>query len=249
MGQRDDVVRAMRENGGYATFSTLNHCVDFSAWGTKTPEASVRRIVQQAPDTFFKIQPGLWALEECRANVLKKLDLNAPSTENAPNDEKVAAFTHAYYQGLLVELGNWNHFQTYVPPQDKNKKFLEKPLCEICTIPQLKPFSFEPIVRFAKTVDVIWLNERDMPSALFEVEHTTDIEHSMVKFHELQDFNSRFFIVADQNRKRQFDDIYSRSIFSKMRNKIQFLSYEELSNRHSALKKFDPDSRLNLFGP
>ena len=72
--QASQVIEAMRNEGGYATLRRLNEIVDFSSWTTKTPEATVRRIVQQ-DNSFFKIQPGLWALEEMRDEVLRKFEI------------------------------------------------------------------------------------------------------------------------------------------------------------------------------
>lgn len=68
------VIDTLRRNGGYATLGDLYRLVDTSNWGTKTPNASIRRIVQQSIE-IFKIHPGLWALEECRDEVLKKFDI------------------------------------------------------------------------------------------------------------------------------------------------------------------------------
>ena len=70
--QEAQVIEVMRKEGGFATFKRLNELLDFSKWETKTPEASVRRIVQNSKN-IFKIQPGLWALEEMRAEVLDKI--------------------------------------------------------------------------------------------------------------------------------------------------------------------------------
>ena len=53
--QEQQVIERMRCEGGYATLKRLNEIIDFSTWKTKTPEASVRRIVQQSK-CFFKIQ-------------------------------------------------------------------------------------------------------------------------------------------------------------------------------------------------
>ena len=60
ISQAEQVMEAMRNEGGYATLRRLNEIVDFSTWKTKTPEASVRRIVQET-NGIFRIQPGLWA--------------------------------------------------------------------------------------------------------------------------------------------------------------------------------------------
>ena len=44
------MIEVLRRAGGYATLRRLNELVDFSSWTTKTPEASVRRIVQNSPE-------------------------------------------------------------------------------------------------------------------------------------------------------------------------------------------------------
>ncbi|MBQ6616423.1 MAG: hypothetical protein IJH67_08655 [Thermoguttaceae bacterium] len=226
MNQREQVIDAMRQLGGYATFGQLNQKMDFSQWKSKTPEASVRRIVQQS-DEFYRIQPGLWALTEMRSQVEKSLHLTGEQSE-----QKQELFTHSYFQGLLVTIGNFNSYQTWVPNQDKNKYYLEKPLHEIRTIEnELPPFSYPFFIKQARTVDVIWFNERNMPHAFFEVEHTTNITNSLIKFNELQDFYANFYIVADQSRKALFKDILScHATFRDIAKRVRFLSYQELTN-------------------
>ena len=102
--QEAQVIEVMRKEGGFATFKRLNELLDFSKWETKTPEASVRRIVQNSKN-IFKIQPGLWALEEMRAEVLDKFNLEMG---NKKSEEQ---FSHGYYQGLLIEIGKYEHIK------------------------------------------------------------------------------------------------------------------------------------------
>ena len=71
MSQKDYVIEAMQKNGGYATFQQLNQRIDFSSWGTKTPHASVRRIVQTNKE-FFRIAAGLWGLSDNREEILRR---------------------------------------------------------------------------------------------------------------------------------------------------------------------------------
>ena len=72
MKQHEAVIQVMQKNGGYATLGYLyQHVRDVPGveWKTQTPFASIRRIVQD-PRYFFKIRPGLWALNSwatCRA--------------------------------------------------------------------------------------------------------------------------------------------------------------------------------------
>lgn len=225
MKQKEYVIEAMRKNGGYATLRQLNCMVDFSKWGTKTPFASIRRIVQ-TNDEFFKIQPGLWALKEFENDVWKKFKINRGSEQSVDN------FTHSYFQGVIVEIGNIRNLTTYVPPQDKNKFFLEKRLAEMTTIDTIYAFTYPDILRKARTVDAIWFNERKMPCAFYEVEHTTDIKNSLNKFYELQDFRARFFIVAAKERKKQFDDIIQSSIYSDIKGMVEFVNYDALIRQY-----------------
>ena len=89
------VIDTLRQVGGYSTLGHLYHLVDTSAWATNTPNESIRRIVQQSP-AIFKIQPGLWALEEYRDEVMLKFELN-PGNKNSEE-----MFTHGYQASLPI---------------------------------------------------------------------------------------------------------------------------------------------------
>lgn len=127
MTQEQQVIDTLRSQGGYATLRRLNEVMDFSSWKTKTPEASVRRIVQNS-DAIFRIQPGLWALEESRDKVLRKFNIKEGDSRS------IEQFNHAYYQGLLIEIGHYRNSSTYVPPQDQHRLFLDKELGDLTTI-------------------------------------------------------------------------------------------------------------------
>lgn len=230
--QTQQVINTLREQGGYATLGNLYHLVDTSTWATKTPNESIRRIVQQSQE-IFKIQPGLWALEECRDEVMQIFKLKPG---NKKSEEQ---FTHGYYQGLLVEIGKFRQLKTYVPAQDQNRIFIDKRLGEITDTTELPDFTYENLKRRARTIDVIWFNERNMPSDFYEVEHTTDIKNSLSKFYELQDFSAGFYIVADTSRKKEFEDKLHVSMFAAIENRVRFLNYMQVVNLYEGLKKVD----------
>lgn len=230
MTQEQQVINTLRNQGGYATLRRLNEVLDFSTWKTKTPEASVRRIVQKS-DAIFRIQPGLWALEESRDKILKKFNIKDGDSKS------IEQFNHAYYQGLLIEIGHYNHASTYVPPQDQHRRFLDKELGDLTDHKIIPQFTFETLLRKAKTVDVIWFNERNMPTHFYEVEHTTDIKNSLSKFYELQDFFSSFYIVANSHRENEFNDKISASMFSQIRSRVEFVSYDKVASLHSNLSQ------------
>ena len=230
ISQEQQVIEVLRREGGYATFRRLNEVMDFSSWKTKTPDATVRRIVQDSK-AIFKIRPGLWALEECRDEVLHKFELKLG------NKKSEELFTHGYYQGLLVEIGKFRHRKTYVPAQDKNRTFIDQKLGDITDTTELPPFTYEKLMRRAKTIDVIWFNERSMPSAFYEVEHTTDIKNSLSKFYELQDFHAGFYIVADANRKKEYEDKLNVSMFGTIKERIKFVEYRRVVEMYEGLTR------------
>ena len=230
--QTQQVIETLRQQGGFATLGNLYRIVDTSTWATKTPNESIRRIVLQSPD-IFKIQPGLWALEECRDEVMQKFELKPG------NKKSEEAFTHGYYQGLLVEIGKFRHMTTYVPAQDQNRLFVDRKLGEITDTTDLPDFTYEKLKKRARTVDVIWFNERHMPSDFYEVEHTTDIKNSLSKFYELQDFHAGFFIVADASRKKEYEDKLHVSMFSPIEKRVKFLNYTQVVDLYEGLKRVE----------
>ncbi len=235
MTQHEAVIETIESLGGIATLGEINQNIfkiQECAWGTKTPFASIRRIVQNRPE-IYKIKPGLYALVKYK-QVLERNGI-CVETEHNKDSEEVINYNHSYYQGMIVSLGNLRSLQTYVPKQDKNKTFVREKLGDIASMENLPLFSYETIVSRCKSIDVIWLNERRMPHSLFEVEHTTDIQNSLLKFNDMRDFYVNMFIVADKKRKAEYMQKIMYSAFenlSKPVQRVKFLSYEELGKQY-----------------
>lgn len=242
--QHEAVIKVMEDNGGYATLGFLNQRVlkvEGCEWKTKTPFASIRRIVQD-DRFFFKIRPGLWALKSYR----DKLPPEILPARGQPK-EKQEEYSHSYYQGLLVELGNLKKYYTFVPNQDKNKIYLNNRLSEITTVSDIYKFSYDHVVRTAQTIDVLWFNERRLPANFFEIEHSTTLHNSLLKFVELQDFNSRFLIVADEVRRKEFISKLSFEAYKPICKRVEFWNYEEVAELHSKTSEFiSIEKRLRL---
>jgi len=171
--QADAVEEALRKLGGYATLGDLYQNVDYDTWRTRTPYATIRRILQKDPQgRFFKIRPGLWGLADRREEILQKLAIGAGATKEA-----VQQFDHSYYQGLILQIGSLRHYETFAPAADRNKLFLGTHLSSFVSRKDIPSFSYPSIVRRAAHIDVIWFRKRGrgllFPYAFFEVEHTT----------------------------------------------------------------------------
>lgn len=235
MTQTQAVIETLDKLGGIATLNQINqHIFEIKdcIWKTKTPFASVRRIVQQTPGIIYKIKPGLYALETHRSQL--EQDGILVQTEKNKESEEIKTFNHSYYQGLLLEIGRMRHLDTFVPNQDKNKKFVKTPLGEIRTLQRIPLYSYSELVERSSTIDVIWFNEHKMPHSFYEIEHSTDIQNSLLKFNDLKDFSARMVIVADAKRYKEFSSKMNYAAFSELRedNRVAFLSYESLDKQY-----------------
>lgn len=234
MKQHEAVIETLERLGGIATLGKLNQEVfkiKDCQWNTKTPFASIRRIVQVRKE-IYRIKPGLWALTSHRQELEARgivADNEAGATSEATKE-----FNHSYYQGILLEIGNCRGMQTFVPEQDKNKRFAGATLKEVRSLDALPVFSYPELVHRSASIDVIWFNERKMPSHFFEVEHSTDIQNSLLKFFDLQDFYCRMYIVADKRRKEEYERKIHYQAFKPLveNNRVQFLDYETLNKQY-----------------
>ena len=86
-----------------------------------------------------------------------------------------------------------------------------------------------------------------MPDSFFEVEHSTDIQNSLLKFLDLQDFAARMLIVADQVRRPEYIQKLSMQAFQadRFKGRVHFLSYEQLVKEYEKEVETQPfDIRL-----
>lgn len=232
MKQAEAVVLALENLGGVATLDKLNQetlKIKDCIWNTKTPFASIRRIVQ-LDKNIYRIKPGLYGLLKNKKNN-EAIGIMVETPKNK-NSKEIIDFNHSYYQGLLVTVGNLRGLKTFIPNQDKNKKFINNNLGEMRTLNSLPKFGFDKIVKRSSTIDVIWFNEREMPHSLFEIEHSTDIQNSLLKFNDLQDFSTRMIIVADSSRKKDYENKIKYSSFKDISGRIKFLDYDGLNKQY-----------------
>ena len=232
MTQDQAVIQALDQLGGVATLAQLYKEVPklpSCSWQTKTPQASIRRIVQLSK-AIFKIKPGLYGL------VSKRKEIEArgiiPETETNQGTEQVNQSNHTYYQGLLLLIGKYRNFDCWAPNQDRNKAFLAGTIDSVRSLKSLPQFSYPRLVKRTETVDVVWLNSRGMLNSLFEVEFSTDIQNSLLKFNDLQDFSAQMVIVADSNRRAEFAAKLGYSAFNDIRHRVRFLDFVSLVKRY-----------------
>ena len=235
MTQAQAVIEAIRQLGGIAPLANIYNValsIPDCEWNTKTPFASIRRIVRHTQGIYV-VRKGLYALESHR----RQLEGNGivELTQANETSESVRQFTHSYFQGLLLQVGNLRQLGTFAPQQDKNKSFLPgQTIGELRSLNEIPQFTYNNLVKRASAIDVIWFNQRRLPHSFFEVEHSTDIQNSLLKFCDLQDFHSRMVIVADKRRESEFELKYRSTAFEELyrERRVAFLSYDDLDKQY-----------------
>lgn len=67
---------------------------------------------------------------------------------------------------------------------------------------------------------------------MFEVEHSTDIQNSLLKFYDLQDFHTRMVIVADTWRRTEYEQKTRLRAFDEIKDRVRFLEYDTLAKQY-----------------
>jgi hypothetical protein len=241
--QRETVIKIMEKNGGYATLGLLNqHAVRVPGVDSKAEDPFRRlRQVLQDEDFFFMIRPGLWALRSSKSRLSPGL---FPKRRRAGSEE--LGTDHAYYQGLLIEIGNLRQLDTFIPPKDRSSTFLRKRLGDAASLPIIHEFASEEFVRVAETIDVSWFNRRQMPTSFFEVDDLTPMIRSLLSFLELEGIAASFFMVASEARRSGFQSKLAFKAFESISRRVGFLSFEEVAELHA--KECEIASRRGKLG-
>jgi len=225
------IEQVMLKNSYFAPLKLLHEeAPKLKSFYGKTPHKTINERVQR-DDRFTRIVPGVWAL----SNSLDKLpDYLSPKVEKSEEDRQ--KITHSSIQGMLIEIGNIREYQTYTP--DKNSLFLMNKLCELTSLQEIPKFSYDHIIQSAKYIDVIWFNSRLFPSYIIEVEHSTNFRNSLIKFVELQDFQTKMMITAPQNRFERYRDEINKAAFTDISKRVNFISYEKLETVYNNQLEF-----------
>ena len=225
--QAAQVMEALELLGGMAQLGDLYRVLLQSSardWETKTPQATIRRIVRNTKGIIV-VKDGLYALEAHK----KRLNIAEITKEDSTEAQE---FTHYYYQGLAAEIGNMKNHKVFTPAQDRQKAFMQKTLADVTTCPDMPPFGYSQFTKKAKSIDVVWFNERAMPCHLIEIEHTTDFTGALGRFLALRDFNTEMSIVSAIARKRQYDERIQEDYLQPIKKRVKFMDYDHLTKQH-----------------
>ncbi|MGC9310771.1 MAG: hypothetical protein ACP5E4_03555 [Candidatus Aenigmatarchaeota archaeon] len=216
----------MLSNGYFAPlkliYKDIGKYKDMSKIKGKTPNYTIQERVQRDP-RFVKIGLGVYALKD----FLNKLPQEKIPKTNLQKKER----KHAIIQGMLLEIGNNREEVLDTYTNDRKWIFQNKPLSNLSTLKEIPMFTYPKIIsETVRFFDIIWFNKRNFPMKIFEVEESTDFRDAFVKFLELQDFNTQFFCISDQNRKVKFEREINKVAFQTLKHRCIFKTYEDVEN-------------------
>jgi len=145
--------------------------------------------------------------------------------------------SHTMAQKLLVELGNLLGYDTYVPPEDYNKKVNGKTLGELATLKEIPPFTYPKTLETVKHIDVMWFEE-EFPKYCFEVEDSTDVIKGLLRLYRIRQLQIVSVIVGPESKRSKFLREIEKDPFHKLKDKYRFISYEELEELFQTAERF-----------
>jgi hypothetical protein len=151
-------------------------------------------------------------------------------TDNEPV-KTVEESLHSVIQGRLIEIGNIRGYFTFCP--NKSKKFNEKNLDELTTLPTCPELQFSDY-NLLRQIDVIWFKSRGnnlLPENAFEVELSTGVWSGVGRMATLIDYHSvGLYVIANDSRK--YKQVISS--YPEIGQRYRFIANEDLGQLYSS---------------
>lgn len=164
---------------------------------------------------FKKISLGLYALADYQE-------------ENILEEKKDKAKIHNFIQGVLVETGNREKFETYTP--DKSKRYKENiHLFQVQTLTEVPEFTYGELIKDIKWIDVLWFSKEKLkfPIKIFEViDSIGTLSKSLSRVLQLKNFNVEIFIVAPKEFEKKCKAEINKQIYNEFRNRLRLIDYD-----------------------
>lgn len=241
---KDVVKDALLELGGQAHLSEINKKVEGHPKTKTNPtwRDTIRRVVRQYK--IFKPVPpersGIYRLvEEIPVKIQSQAFTEEPEID------------HGIAQGMLVTLGKFYGYETFVPSHDQTiRQFQGKPLSIFVTVADCTDIFRGPNLSKIREIDALWFDEDDyglFPVYAFEVEETTGVKSGLDRLLKIpRRFQVRFYIIGPSTKEKDlFVRYVNQTPFRNFKDKFSFRYYKELEELYNlAVKHYE---RLQQF--
>ena len=238
------ILWVVKQKGGVASLQDLYTSVPALLTQTQTRDSahSIRAYLRRLKQKSLIKQVGLSLYALCDVspeNPFYETALSESDVERALSSIPKNA-VHGFIEGMLIDLGNFIGTETYTP--DKHIVFNGKPLNELCSQRRLPNFTYKEIVESTAMIDVIWLKD-GFPIKTFDVEQTTDFKSALLCVYQLRDFNTQFFVVAPDSRRKAYQKRLLLKPFIEIQHAIRF--YQEVYDAYRNVAHIKPTMKNN----
>ena len=230
----------MEDNGGSVTWQTIYSNIEKyypAAKSSQEWQAGIRGVLYREIKhnrNFKKTGLGIFALKEYEEEETKAI------TEKSP------VRMHSFIEGICLELGNFEQFDTYTP--DPAAIFKDNiSLSDLRTMSALPLFTYQEIVDVAKRIDVLWFNKNGFkfPKRAFEVvDSIGTLGDALTRTYQLVEFGLDFHIIGSKENERKFKDRITKEPFIRVTSRYKYQNYEEIINYYN--KRLELET-LSLF--
>ncbi len=240
MTKVEAIRKLMEDSGGTATWDTIYDNIEKyypAAKEMKDWQAGIRGVLYREIKNnrnFKKIGFGIFALKEYEEEKIKA------TTEKSP------VRMHSFIEGICLELGNFEQFDTYTP--DPTAPFKDNILLSnLRTMNSLPLFTYQDIVEMVKRIDVLWFNKKGFkfPKRAFEVvDSIGTLGDALTRTYQLAEFDLDFHIIGSKENEEKFKDRITKEPFIRVTNRYKYQNYEEIIDYYN--KRLELEN-LSLF--
>ena len=228
MTKVEAIQKVMEDNGGTASLELIyeNICKYYpTAKDSDKWDAGIRGVLYRAireKKGFKKIGLSIYALEDYK--------------EEAKPTTKDAVRMHSYIEGICIELGNYNGYDTFTAdPSALYRDNLQ--LKNFITLSELPAFSYPQILHEAKRIDVVWFNKKGLafPQRVFEVvDSVNTLNGAFNRSLQLRNFRTEFFIVAPEKHREKYNQTIELETYQENSERFTFVNYDEIQNLYES---------------
>jgi len=137
---------------------------------------------------------------------------------------------HSFIEGICLELGNFENFDTYTADpsaQFKNNIILDN----LSTLEDLPEFTYYDILKEVKRIDVIWFNKQGLkfPQKVFEVvDSIGTLSEAFNRTLQLLNFRTDFLIVGPKEHYEKFNRKINLEPYIRFKERYKFKDYDTL---------------------
>jgi len=230
MTKVDALKTLIKDNGGAASWQYIYDNIERyypAAKASSEWEAGLRGVLYREIKNnrnFKRVGFGVYALHEYQEE------------KAVESIQKDAVRMHSYIEGLLVELGNYEKFDTHCA--DPTATFQANiSINQLATIREFPEFTYPEISRVAKRIDVIWFTKQGykFPKKVIEVvDSIGTLGESLNRMYQLKEFRTDFLVVSPVKFLDKINDTLGREPYSIHKDQFSVKPYDDIINYYKS---------------